>query len=236
MGGRETCPLPDDPRLAAIAEALNDAGYWAIIVDCHWRNLYMTDAQRLTEGGLLELAPFPVGMHICGPELLTALLAGRGRLNTLEAMRTRFEAHGPYMLAAANGGREELRELVDPRLRDIVDQISPADLVDALSVRFPGSGAGMAVEIHVTLMPVRGSDGQLVGTVVLSKHQLRHAHAVEMGHEGVPLVVIHGQLGHANLGITSIYLQGIDSSEIIGTVHGRPSTTISASAGLHVRR
>ncbi len=67
-------------------------------------------------------------------------------------------------------------------------------------------------------------------------HQLRHAHAVEMAHEGVPLVVIQRQLGHANLGITSIYLQGIDSSEIISTVHGRPSPTISANAGLQLRR
>jgi integrase/recombinase XerD len=33
-----------------------------------------------------------------------------------------------------------------------------------------------------------------------------------MAHEGVPLVVIQRQLGHANLGVTSIYLQGIDSS------------------------
>jgi site-specific recombinase XerD len=32
-------------------------------------------------------------------------------------------------------------------------------------------------------------------------HQLRHAHAVEMAHEGVPLVVIQRQLGHSNLGI-----------------------------------
>jgi Phage integrase family len=67
-------------------------------------------------------------------------------------------------------------------------------------------------------------------------HQLRHAHAVEMAHEGVPLVVIQRQLGHANLGITSVYLQGIDSSEIISTVHGRPSPTISATAGLELTR
>ena len=67
-------------------------------------------------------------------------------------------------------------------------------------------------------------------------HQLRHAHAVEMAHEGVPLVVIQRQLGHANLGITSIYLQGIDSAEIIDTVHGRPSPVISATAGLQLRR
>ena len=45
-------------------------------------------------------------------------------------------------------------------------------------------------------------------------HQLRHAHAVEMAREGVPLNVIQRQLGHANLGITSVYLQGIDNSEI----------------------
>jgi hypothetical protein len=31
-------------------------------------------------------------------------------------------------------------------------------------------------------------------------------------------------------------MQGIDSSEIIGTVHGRPSPTISANAGLQMRR
>jgi integrase/recombinase XerD len=47
---------------------------------------------------------------------------------------------------------------------------------------------------------------------------LRHAHAVEMAREGVPLNVIQRQLGHTNLGVTSIYLQGIDSGEIIETV------------------
>ena len=67
-------------------------------------------------------------------------------------------------------------------------------------------------------------------------HQLRHARAVEMAHEGVPLVVIQRQLGHAILGVTSIYLQGIDTSEVIETVYGRPSPTISASAGLRLRR
>ena len=34
-------------------------------------------------------------------------------------------------------------------------------------------------------------------------HQLRHAHAVEMAREGVPLIVIQRQLGHSNLGITA---------------------------------
>jgi mannose-6-phosphate isomerase-like protein (cupin superfamily) len=41
-----------------------------------------------------------------------------------------------------------------------------------------------------------------------ARHQLRHAHAVELAREGVPLIVIQRQLGHSNLGITSLYLAG----------------------------
>ncbi len=43
-------------------------------------------------------------------------------------------------------------------------------------------------------------------------------------------------LGHCNLGVTSIYLQGIDSSEIIDTVHSRPAPVISATSGLRIAR
>jgi len=65
-------------------------------------------------------------------------------------------------------------------------------------------------------------------------HQLRHAHAVEMAREGIPLNVIQRQLGHANLGVTSVYLQGIDNSEIIATVCARPQPVMPASAGLRL--
>jgi hypothetical protein len=37
--------------------------------------------------------------------------------------------------------------------------------------------------------------------------------------EEIVAIVIQRQLGHSNLGITSVYLQGIDSGEIIETVH-----------------
>jgi site-specific recombinase XerD len=63
-------------------------------------------------------------------------------------------------------------------------------------------------------------------------HQLRHAHAVEMAREGVPLIVIQRQLGHTNLGITSIYLQGIDNTEIIDTVHARRAPTVPVHSPL----
>jgi site-specific recombinase XerD len=65
-------------------------------------------------------------------------------------------------------------------------------------------------------------------------HQLRHAHAVELAREGVALNVIQRQLGHANLGATSIYLQGIDTEEIIAIIHARRAPMMSATAGLQL--
>jgi len=52
-----------------------------------------------------------------------------------------------------------------------------------------------------------------------------------MAHEGVPLIVIQRQLGHSNLGITSIY-QGIDNAEIIEAVHARRAPMMPASTAL----
>jgi len=65
-------------------------------------------------------------------------------------------------------------------------------------------------------------------------HQLRHAHAVEMAREAVPLIVIQRQPGHSNLGITSVYLQGIDNAEIIDTVHARRAPMIPVTTSLRL--
>lgn len=62
--------------------------------------------------------------------------------------------------------------------------------------------------------------------------QLRHAHAVEMSREGVPLLVIQRQ--HADLAITSVYLLGIDNTEIVHAVHERPAPVIPATHGLSI--
>jgi hypothetical protein len=47
----------------------------------------------------------------------------------------------------------------------------------------------------------------------------------------VPLNAIQRQLGHTNVGITSIYRQGIDNAEIIATVHARHAPMIPATTG-----
>jgi hypothetical protein len=40
--------------------------------------------------------------------------------------------------------------------------------------------------------------------------------------------------GHANLDTTSIYLQGIDTEEIVATVHAGRAPMMSATAGLQL--
>lgn len=65
-------------------------------------------------------------------------------------------------------------------------------------------------------------------------HQLRHAHAVELAREGVPLPVIQRQLGHSYVSTTSVYLQGINTEEIISAIHARRAPMIRVSAGLEL--
>jgi integrase len=72
------------------------------------------------------------------------------------------------------------------------------------------------------------------GQAPFAPHQLRHAHALELSREGVALNIIQRQLGHANLGTTSIYLQGIDPEAIITAVRTRRAPMMSASAGLRL--
>jgi hypothetical protein len=50
----------------------------------------------------------------------------------------------------------------------------------------------------------------------------------------VPLIVIQRHLGRTNLGITSIYLPGIDSTEIIDTVHARRPPMVPVDATLRL--
>jgi site-specific recombinase XerD len=82
------------------------------------------------------------------------------------------------------------------------------------------------------LVDLSNADEREVAAEFLVELLTTHAHAVEMAREGVPLNVIQRQLGHADLGVTSIYLQGIDNTEVISTIHARRAPTMPASAGL----
>jgi integrase len=74
-------------------------------------------------------------------------------------------------------------------------------IVDGPTRGRPWSGAAVRAEFRrLAAVPASGHR--------FAPHQLRHAHALELAREGVPLNIIQRQLGHANLDTTSIYLQG----------------------------
>jgi hypothetical protein len=58
----------------------------------------------------------------------------------------------------------------------------------------------------------------------------------QLAREGVSLNVIQRQLGHANLGTTSIYLQGIDTEEIVATVHAWRVLDVADALGDELHR
>lgn len=180
--GPETCPLPDDPVLAATAAAFNDAGQWAEIVDPEWRSVHMTDEVRWMYGGRVELAPFPVGAHMFGPERVSMAMEWRGGQFPLEITRRIFAMYGPWILADTPGGREELRARVDPRLADTVDDIEPVEAPPAASARGQGlyTGAGAAVDIVTNVLRLRDATGAVVGTALVSKPALGMAAITRM--------------------------------------------------------
>src|SRR4051794_19739156 len=49
--------LPDHPLLATWASALNDAGYWATLMDAEWRIVFVTDELRLSHRNMGAATP-----------------------------------------------------------------------------------------------------------------------------------------------------------------------------------
>jgi class 3 adenylate cyclase len=169
LSAQETCPLPDDPVLAEVAVAVRDARHWAQIVDAAWRVVYVTDDLRWGAGGMVERLPVVLGAHSFGAETVGSHERSRTGSIAVERAREVFEVLGPFVLADTPGGPEELRELVDPRLRDIVDALRPSGAVAGSGVYHGYGVAGSRPTILLTWFRVRDADGRLAGTVTVQK-------------------------------------------------------------------
>jgi site-specific recombinase XerD len=91
-------------------------------------------------------------------------------------------------------GWEQLRPWLNARLELPVGPLFC--IIDGPTRGRPWSGA--AVRSEFRRLAARAGVGRR-----FAPHQLRHAHALELAREGVPLNIIQRQLGHANLGATS---------------------------------
>jgi class 3 adenylate cyclase len=168
MTSSETRPLPEDPTLAAYSAVLNEAGYWAVVCDALWRVVFIADENRLSYGEQLDPLASPIGSHWFGPSELfrrVALAAG----DPIGDARQFFRHMGPFVLFDTPGGRDELRPLVDPSLRDLVDEIEPVEPLSAWSGVYTTMHAGSSVRHKSLWMRVHDSAGTFVGTICLMK-------------------------------------------------------------------
>ncbi len=174
-----------------MARALSFTGHWAWIVDSQWQLVFATDEIRRTFGGG-ELAPMPVGQtHMFGPEWFAASRKWMFGANTDEINRMFFARMGGLALNDMAGGREELRDLVDPVLHDLIDTLEPVD-APALARLSEGTGldASDPLDISLLALRIRDNTGRLAGTAVIAKPSA--------GMHSISMMVAHSDAQHLN--------------------------------------
>jgi class 3 adenylate cyclase len=166
----ESVPQPEHPLLAAWAVALNDAGYWANLLDAKWRWVFSTDEMLLSYRDMGAPGPPPIGSHFFSAEARQFIAATvGGAWASPEAGRAWFVDAGRYMLAGTLGGREELRRVVDPALADLVDQLQPQELPPVWINRSGFTTAGAEVTGSALWIRIDDAHGDRVGACVLPK-------------------------------------------------------------------
>jgi class 3 adenylate cyclase len=185
----ESLPLPEHPLLAAWSLALNDAGYWAEVLDAEWRYVFQTDELLLSYRDMGEPTTSPIGSHFFSPEArqFIAETIG-GAWASWEVRRAWFLDMGRYVLAGTPGGREELRRVVDPALADLVDQLQPQDVPPVWVNRSEFTTAGAEVTGSAVWIRIDDAHGHRVGVCILSKpaagmsHLARAAATADLTH------------------------------------------------------
>jgi class 3 adenylate cyclase len=159
--------------LAEIASSLRDAGHWAEIVDPDWRIVYTTDELRVAKGFMVEPALLTLGMHMFGEECITAEEQVSVGVKVIDVYRQLLASIGDWVLADTPGGHTVLRNIVDPRLSGVVDQLVATQRTVASSSVHGGIGVGSRRPVmDATVIRVRDVDGRLAGTAVILKPHL----------------------------------------------------------------
>lgn len=161
-------PLPDDPMLGAVAQAVEEAGHWAWVWDSTWRLAFATDALRWTYGGNVQRADFPIGEDFFTPASLEMSRTWLFGPNSTEFMTIVLESVAGWMLADTEGGAAALKELVDPSLHAVLDRTRPAS-DEAMWRVVKGVGLGRPVDVRVFSLRLRRGDGTLAGTLMVMK-------------------------------------------------------------------
>lgn len=172
MAESEVLRLPDEPVLAAWASALNDAGYWANVLDRSWRYVFQTAELRRSMSdmaGVLAESSM-LGLDYFSKEASDRLAATvGGHWHDPSFRRAWFLELAPYALVTMPGGRDELRRVVNPELAHLVDEVEPRNAPNAWIVRPEWTTAGADVAGSAVWFRVDDGHGNVAGFCVLSK-------------------------------------------------------------------
>jgi class 3 adenylate cyclase len=152
-----------DPTLLQVMAAWSDAGYWANAVDDKWRNVILS-----AELAAVADNQFAMGELFFGPVQIAVGLQGNAGHNSVEEKRAEFVRYGGWLLADIPAGRDALRGIVDPRLVDLVDELTPCD-DDMMAYDMRTEAFGGGVGASMVVQRVRNATGHCVGTVFIIK-------------------------------------------------------------------
>lgn len=175
MDGRPAESVPEESSLAAVAVALEERGFAGEVWDAGWRLVYLSSEHRkLCSIGVESGLPTGIGEHFLSPGMMAAREAWPTG-PTFESLRASLLEWGGVIVGATPGGADALRGIADPRLGDVLDQVTPGPPPAAWStgvdIRFGDETLGNDVLIAC----VRAASGEVSGFVVLVKPAVRAA-------------------------------------------------------------
>jgi class 3 adenylate cyclase len=125
----------------------------------------------LSFGDTGSTTALPLGSNFLSLELRRfgeTFIGGR-RIGTPEGRRARFLDLGPYVLSGTPGGRDELRQVVDPEVADLVDELQPQEVPVMRTSRREFRIAGADVRNWTMEIRVDDSQGRMAGVCILIK-------------------------------------------------------------------
>ena len=165
--------FPEDPLLAGAARTAEELGFAVEIWDADWRLAYLSSEYRELVSGMAggpEVGG--VGEHL----LSRATTEERERwpiIYTLESWRENLLSWVGFVIAETPGGIEVVRDLIDPRLAEVLDDAEPMPPPPIWGFRFDVRFGDQTIKNDALLISMRDEDGHFRGALVLLKPGMR---------------------------------------------------------------
>jgi class 3 adenylate cyclase len=154
-------------ELRAAYDVLQQGGFSALLWDREFRVFGITDeALKILRLGDAQLEP-PLGWHMFSSDWVSLMAGAQGGL-TFESQRCVFALMAPAVVAA-HGSGAAARELVDPRMHDLLDGVGPETAPPFWTTRVTVNFGDRTTPLDVLLITLRDPDGNAVGGATISK-------------------------------------------------------------------